>query len=255
MMDFVITVYMDKSDVTKWIRSVEITQMDSVNRRFVLKFNAWHSFTPANRWDIFGSYDPVNPRQEILIRNGVIPEDRPRTISIGDAGTAKMPTVTATGYEAVWLAKRKGPRETIIMVPGWRNVIADVTKAIEEYDGEVGTYRVWTGCYSLHRAVQKLARAAGINVSVKIPDYTMVPYVVPPENSYWREITKLTDPYSPHKYYVRSTNTLVIADKEDAIMGAGSKLILTGDVIGPLTARPKMTRRVRRVIASRPPWR
>ena len=54
--EFFITVYMDKSDVTKWVRSVEVTQMDSINRRFILKFNAWHSFTSTNRWDTFGSY-------------------------------------------------------------------------------------------------------------------------------------------------------------------------------------------------------
>lgn len=255
MREFVITVYMDQSDVTKWIRSVDITQLDSVNRRFVLRFNAWNSFDSTNRWDIFGSYDPSNPRDEVLIRNGIIPTDRPRMVAVAGGDEPAMPTITAEGFEWVWLAKRKGPRETIIMVPSHGNVIEDVTKAIEEAQREVGTYRVWTGCTTLHTAIHKLARAAGVNVSVRIPNYDLVPYVVPMENSYWQEIERLTDPYVPHRYYARPTNTLVIADKQDQIMGAGNKMILSGDVIQSLQARPKTTKRVRRVIASVPPWR
>ena len=141
------------------------------------------------------------------------------------------------------------------MVPSTGDTYDDVRQAIEEAREEVGTYRVWTGCSTLHEAVKKLARAAGLNVSIRIPNYPMVPYAVPKSNSYWREITNLTDPYVPHKYYVRSTNTLVIADKQDAIMGAGNKLTLTADVIDRMTARPTKMRRVRRVIASTPPWR
>jgi hypothetical protein len=255
MMEFVITVYMDQSDVTNWIRSVTVSQLNAVDRKFTLVFNAWHSFGPSNRWDIFGSYDPANPRQEILIRNGIIPEDRPKTVSIAGGETAVMPTITAEGYEFVWMAKRRGPRDTIIMVPTWGNIVEDVTKAIEESRTEVAVYRVWPGCYSLHVAVKKLARAAGLNLSIRIPNYDMVPYVVPMKNSYWQEIMRLTDPFAPHRYYVRSTNTLVIADKQDAIMGAGNKLVIPGDVIKSLVARPTKKRRLRRVVATVPPWR
>jgi hypothetical protein len=253
--DFVVTVYMDKSDVTDWIRSVEISQMDSINRRFVLYFNAWHSFDESNRWDIFGSYDTANPRDEILIRNGIVPTDRPRRVLVSGGARPQMPTIVAEGYEYVWLVKRRGPKETIIAVPGWGNVVEDVTKAIEEAREEVGAYRVWTGCSTLHRMVYKLARAAGVRVSIKIPDYPMVPYVVPKELSYWKEIERLTDPYAPHRYYARSTNTLVIADKQAQIMGAGNKMTIPADIVESLQAIPRTTKRVRRVIASRPPWR
>ena len=167
--EFFITVYMDKSDVTKWVRSVEVTQMDSINRRFILKFNAWHSFTSTNRWDIFGSYSSSNPRQEILIRNGIVPADRPRVVTVAGGATPQMPTIVAEGYEYVWLAKRRGPRDTIIMVPSTGDTYDDVRQAIEEAREEVGTYRVWTGCSTLHEAVKKLARAAGLNVSIRIP--------------------------------------------------------------------------------------
>ena len=134
-------------------------------------------------------------------------------------------------------------------------MIEDVTKAIEEAGEEVGAYRVWTGCYSLHRMIYKLARAAGVRVSVKIPDYPMVAYAVPKDLSYWKEIERLTDPYAPHRYYVRSTNTLVIADKQDQIMGAANKMTISDDIVESLRAIPRTTKRVRRVIASRPPWR
>jgi hypothetical protein len=254
-MDFFITVYMDQSDVTDWIRSVEISQLDAINRRFLLKFNAWHSFDPTNRWDIFGSYDSANPRDEILIRKGVVPSDRPRRVLVSGGRLPQVPTITAEGFEYVWLAKRRGPRETIIMVPGWGNVVEDVTRAIDESQEEVATYRVWTGCSTLRQAVFKLARAAGVRVAIQIPDYPMVPYAVPKENSYWKEIERLTDPYAPHRYYVRSTNTLVIADKQDQIMGAANKMTIPGDIVESLQAIPRTTKRVRRIIASRPPWR
>lgn len=244
-MDFMVTVYMDRRDVTPWIRAVFINQQDAVSRHFTLDFNTWQEFDESNRWDIFGTYDPTEPRQELLIRSGVIPNDRKRAVNVA-AGT--VPTVRAEGYEQIWLAKRRGPTKTIIMVPGWSRVNDQVQQAIEEYKDEVGLYRVWNGTYSMHRAVYKLARAAGIRVTITIPDYPLKPYVVPKENSYWKEIMRLTDPYAPHRYYVRSLNRLVIADMQDKIMGAGNKLVLSGDIVDTLNATPVITKRVRRVI-------
>jgi hypothetical protein len=244
-LDFACTVYMDRRDVSPWIRSVSINQNDAVSRHFVLDFNTWQEFDETNRWDIFGTYDPTEPRQELLIRSGVIPNDRKRAVRVVKGN---VPNVSAEGYEQIWLAKRRGPTKTIIMVPGWSRVNDQVQAAIEEYDGEVGLYRVWNGTYSMHRAVYKLANAAGIRVTITIPDYPLKPYVVPKENSYWQEIMRLTDPYAPHRYYARSLNRLVIADIQDKIMGAGSKLVVPGKIIDKLNATPVYTKRVRRVI-------
>ena len=80
------------------------------------------------------------------------------------------------------------------------------------------------------------------------PDYPLKPYVVPKENSYWQEIMRLTDPFAPHRYYIRSQNKLVIADKQDEIMGAHNKLVIPGEVVDRLNATPVITKRVRRVI-------
>lgn len=243
--DFVCTVYMDTRDVSPWIKSVEVDQADAVSRHFRLEFNTWQSFDVTNRWDIFGSYDPTEPRQELLIRSGIIPNDRKRVVNVTKG---VVPKVTAEGFEYVWLAKRRGPTKTIIMVPSWTRVTEDVAKAIEEYRDEVGLYRVWNGTYSMHRAIYKLANAAGIRVAISIPDYSLKPYVVPKENSYWQEIMRLTDPYAPHRYYIRSQNKLVIADKQDEIMGAHSKLVIPGEIVDKLNATPVITKRVRRVI-------
>ena len=244
-LDFVCTVYMDTRDVSPWIRSVEVDQADAVSRHFKLEFNTWMEFDVTNRWDIFGSYDPATPRQEVMIRNGIIQNDRRRAVNVS---AGNVPTVTAEGFEYVWLAKRRGPTRTIIMVPSWHRVTEDVQKAIEEYDGEVGIYRVWNGTYSMHRAIYKLANAAGIRVAITIPDYPLKPYVVPKESSYWQEIMRLTDPWAPHRYYIRSQNKLVIADKQDAIMGAHNKLVIPGEIVDKLNATPIITNRVRRVI-------
>ena len=244
-LDFACTVYMDQYDVSPWIRAVTVNQVDAVSRHFKLEFNTWQEFDETSRWDIFGTYDPTEPRQELLVRSGVIPNDRKRAVNVTKG---KVPNIVAEGFEQIWLAKRKGPTKTIIMVPKWSRVNDEVQKAIEEYDGEVAGYRVWNGTYSMHRAVYKLARAAGIRVTITIPDYPLKPYVVPKENSYWQEIMRLTDPYAPHRYYVRSLNRLVIADTQDKIMGAGNKLVIPGDIVDNLAATPVFTKRIRRVI-------
>lgn len=244
-MDFRITVYMDRRDVTPWIRSVEFNQNDAVSRHFRLEFNTWHEFDESNRWDIFGTYDPAEPRQELLIRSGIIPNDRKIAVNVTKG---RVPKVTAEGYEQIWLAKRRGPTKTIIFAPGWSKVNEQVAQAIEDYGKEVGGYRVWNGTPTMHRCVFKLARAAGIRVSLTIPDYPIKSFVVPKENSYWQEIMRLTDPYAPHRYYVRSQNKLVIADKQDEIMGAHNKLIIPASIVDKLNATPVITKRVRRVI-------
>lgn len=244
-LDFRCTVYMDTRDVSSWVRSVEINQQDAVSRHFRIEFNTWQEFDVTNRWDIFGSYDPTEPRQEVMIRNGIIPNDRRRAVNVTQG---VVPKVIAEGFEYVWLAKRRGPTKTIIMVPSWHRVAEDVAKAIEEHNDDVGLYRVWNGTYSMHRAVYKLARAAGVRVAITTPDYPLKPYVVPKENSYWQEIMRLTDPFAPHRYYIRSQNKLVIADKQDEIMGAHNKLVIPGEVVDRLNATPVITKRVRRVI-------
>lgn len=254
-MEYGITVYMDQRDVTPWITHVEIDQVDSIHRKFRLTFAGWHSFDETNRWDIFESYDPVtNPRAENVIRQGVIPADRQRLIRIeSDA----VPGLVAEGYEYIWMAKRRAPSETIVMVPSTRNIDRDVGLALANYkgEGEVGTYRVWPGVRSLHVAVKKLMAAARIRVQVRIPDYDMAPYVIDPSLSYWKAVESLTEPFAPVRYFIRSSNTLMIADPTATIMGSGSVLNIPADSVNVIDVQADRLRRIRRVMMRKTRWR
>ena len=256
-MAYGITVYMDQRDVTGWITNIEIEQVDSIHRKFRLTFAGWHSFDESNRWDIFESYDhESNPRAESVIRKGIIPADRQRIVRVRKG---EVPTITAEGYEYIWLAKRRAPAETIIMVPSTRNIDRDVGLAIANYKGqtEIGTYRVWAGVRSLHVAIKRLMQAARIRVQVRIPNYAMMPYVLDPTLSYWKAVERLTDPFAPVRYFIRSSNTLMIADPTATLMGAGSILNLPadGDAVNILDVQPQRLRRIRRVLMRKTTWR
>ena len=242
---------MDKRDVTRWVQKCDIEQMDSINRKFTLTFSGWHTFDEKNRWDIFESYDNTNPRSEITIRNGVIPEDRTRVVRVNKG---EVPQIIAEGYEYIWLAKRRAPRETIILVPSRKNIEQDVGIALKNHNGTVGAFRVWGGVDSMHGAVRKLMAAARIRVQIRIPDYEMTPYVIDPSLSYWGAVEKLTDPYAPVRYYVRSTNTMMIADPTSTFMGSGSVLNIPGDSIESMDVQPQKLRRVRRVLLRKTRW-
>ena len=251
-MEYGLTVYMDKRDVTPWITSVEIDQVDSIHRKFKLVFAGWHSFDESNRWDIFESYDPANPRAEVTIRNVVIPVDRQRLVRVA-AGA--VPTITAEGYEYIWLAKRRAPSETIIMIPSTRNIEQDVGLAIANHKGgEIGTYRVWPGVRSLHVAIKRLMSAARIRVQIRIPDYEMTAYVIDPKLSYWKAVERLTNPFAPVRYYIRSTNRIVIADPTQTFMGAGTVLNLPEEGTKILDVQPQRLRRIRRVLMRKTQW-
>lgn len=251
-MEYSLKIYMDKRDVTSWITACEIEQVDSIHRKFKLTFAGWHSFDESNRWDIFESYDPTNPRAEVVIRNGVIPADRQRLVKVEKG---MVPTITAEGYEYIWLAKRRAPQETIVLVPSTRNIEQDVQLAIKNYSGgEIGTYRVWPGVRSLHTAVKRLMQAARIRVQVRIPNYEMAPYVIDPSLSYWKAVEKLTDPFAPVRYYIRSTNRIVIADPTQTFMGAGTTLHLPNTGVNVIDVQPQRLRRIRRVLMRKTRW-
>ena len=251
-MQYEITVYMDTRDVTPWVRACKVEIADSSHRSFELRFSAWSAFDASNQWDIYGTYDPAEPRQEALILRGIIPPDRQRIVRIGKGN---VPYLIALGYDWVWMAKRKAPSETIVIVPGFSNVEDDVFQAIKNHNRPVGEYRVWRGVKTLHQAVQKLARAAGVRVSMQIPNYNFAPWVVPPELSYWKAIEKLTEPYAPVRYFNRWTNNLVIQDPSVPIMGGGNKLLIGDGAIKNMDVQPIGFTTARRVLLRVPPWR
>lgn len=251
-LEFVVTVLMDGRDVTKWVKSVTIDQENSVDRKFSIAFMGWQEFDENSRFDIYGSYNPAQPFQEIMIRNGTIPPDRYRTV---DLGRDKTPLVIAEGYDYVWMSKRKAPRKTIILVPGRKNNEDNIKKAIENFGGPIGRYQVWTGMDRLSTALRKLANAGGIKMKSTIPDYNLAPYVIDPSWSYWMAITELSKIYAPHVYYVRQNNTMVLADRMSEVLHSSNQLILSADVVNAITAKPSINSRVRRVIIRIPEWR
>lgn len=251
-LDFVITVLVDGGDVTQWVKYVKIDQSSTVDRKFEVAFIGWQEFNENSRFDIYGSYDPANPFQEIIIRNGTIPPDRYRTV---DLSTAKVPLVVAVGYDYVWMAKRRAPRKTIILVPHRRNNEDNVKKAIENHGKPIGRYQVWPGMNRLSTAVRRLAWAGGLNVRVTIPDYDIQPKVIDPSLSYWHAIKDLAKPFAPHIYYVRQNNTLVLADRMTEVMNTSNSLTLSADSVKAITAVPSVNSRIRRVILRIPEWR
>lgn len=249
--EFNVTVYMDQRDVTSWVKSVDVQQDDSMTRKFTIEMTAWHSFDENSRWDIFASYDKTSPRDEILIRRGLLDPAQRKTVSLS---RKSAPKITARGYEWVWLAQRKRPTETIIFVPSFGEFDAIIQQAIDNYSEPIGEYKVWYGIDTNREAITKLMQAAGINSSVHIPSLKLAPFIMPPTKSYWKQASDLAAPFAPLPYYVRSTNTMVFADQRDAIMGAGSKMTIPDTIVDKLDARPRYRARPTRIIVRFPPW-
>jgi len=248
---------MDGRDVSSWVKSVEISTEDRIDRKFTVVFSSWDQFSDENRWDIYGSFNSAQPSHEILIRNGMIPFDRWRSISLG---VGQVPHVIGTGYDYVWLAKRKAPRKTIVMMPDRRDYQANLKKAVNDFQENnkgrpIGRYQVWPSMTNLHKAMRRLANAGGLHISIQIPNYDMAPHVIDPKFSYWEAIEDLASPYAPHIYYVRQNNTLVIADRQSEVMHASNTLTLSPKIVANIAAAPIYTRRARRVIIRIPAWR
>jgi hypothetical protein len=246
------TVYMDRRDVTPWVKSVEIDHDDSMTRKFNIEFTAWHSFGTEGRWDIFGSYDAANPRAEVLIRNGLLDPAQRKQVSLS---RRSAPRITAKGYEWVWLAQRRRPSKTIVFAPAFGNLDAAVQVALANYDGPIGEYVVWYGIDSNHTLVQKLMQAVGVNTSCRFPRHSVAPFVMDPEKSYYKQVLEIVEPYAVQPYYVRSTNTIVLSDQRDAAMGAGNTMRIPDEIVDNLVARPRFRSRPTRVIVRFPPWR
>lgn len=249
--EFDVTVYMDQRDVTSWVKTVQWSMEDSMTRKFIIEFTAWHSFGKDSRWDIFATYDKSNPRQEIEIRNGLLDPAQKKTVSLS---RNSAPKITARGYEWAWLAQRKRPSETIIFVPSGSEIEANVQIAIANYGQPIGEFKVWYNMDSNHDVIRKLMRAVGITASVRMPRHPISPFVMPPSTSYYKQAADMAAVYSAMPYYSRSTNTIIFSDQRDAAMGAGNRMTIPDTLVDALLARPKYRSRPTRVIVRFPPW-
>ena len=245
------TVYMDQRPVTDWIQELEIYQPEGeIYKEFSITFAGWAAvehYQAGATWDVFSSYDPDDPRSEIEIRAGVVPPDREQLVLL-EAG--RIPEIRVHGYDQVWLALRRRPRDTIVVVPGsgFGEGDASAAAALEAYDGPVGRYQVWSYLPTVHRVLERLAREAGFRVDLRFPDRSISPYVIPPERGYFDELRELTEPWGLKRYYHRSTNTLLLLDPTAPYYGIGQVLELAAKNVSRMDALPLTTRRIRRVI-------
>lgn len=257
-MEYGIHVEMDTRPVTDWIRGVKIELLEDGFRAFELRFSAWHSFDDSNSWDIYESFDPAgDPYESITIRNGRLLVDKQRLVTV-DA--SKPPYLVANGREAGWFARRRRPRETIVLVPNSGTVDDDVKTALADYAHKnpgrpVGQIRVWRGVNTIGQACVRLMRAAGLNCSYRLPDHPLVPFVIDPSISYWSAVERLSDPWSPVRYYQRWTNTWVIQDSTEPLMGQGPALGIPADEIKHFQAIPRTRPYPARILMRFPPWR
>ncbi len=244
-----LTVYMNQRDVTPWATAIEVSQpARTIHREWSVTFVGWSSIEDDAEWDIFGSYDPADPRAECLIRAGVIPPDRMRNLQLG-AGA--VPQLTVQGVDHVWMIQRRAPRDTVVMLSEGQTAAA----AIEEYGQPVGRYTVWSGIATLHHALEALGTAAGVNVLCRIPNYPFSGLVVDPTLSYWGAMYQLLEPTAAEVWYRRSDRTLVCIDPLAPRYGLGRRLELPAGIVKSASAWPIRRRRVRRIIYRVPPCR
>lgn len=249
-MNVYLTLYMNRRDVTPWLQSLEPSQpAGCIYRQFTATFAGWHAlegYLAGATWDLYGSHDPANPRAVALIRDGIVPQDREQTASVG-AGA--VPSFTVTGYDAVWLAQRRRPRDTVVMVPDAGFGSGSVAKALASYqEGPVGRYVVWQYVRTYRAAVERLAREAGFRVDYRLPDHPLEPLVVPPTSSYWDALISLVEPWAPEVWYRRTWNTLMFLDPEAPRYDLDNVLTLGPDMGVAVDALPVVRNRVHRVI-------
>ena len=264
-MELSFRVYMNQRDVTPWITSIEIEHpRRTLYRQWTFNFAAWSNLESGARWDLFATYDDAEPRAEIMSRGGILPPDRERRRLI--VAAASVPRLQVRGYDFAWMAQRRQPAETIILVPSsaykveerdGRPILIEnsVAGAINRYQGPIGKYRVWTHTRTLHQAIQKLGRAAGVNTRILIPNHDLIPTVIEPTKSFWQAIVDLVAPWAPRIYYRDSTNTLVFVDPLARHYGIDRTLELPSESIAEMVGAPVEFKRIRRILARIPKWR
>ena len=254
--DFRFGVYMNARDLSPWVRdggvSVEVSP-DEVDTVATVDFVGWSAVEDGAVWDVFGSYSPTDtPRAEPLISNGVVPPEQTQRVELR---SASAPVFRVVIHSRAWEVQRRRPHRTIVLAPATGAAAAASAKtALAAYDGPVGSVSHWLGVRTMREAVQRLARAAGINADVRLPDYPLAPYVVGPDKTYWQAIADLVNPFRPQVTFDESTSTLQITDPSGPLMGAASPLNLPLAMLGSGSIKPSLRRRPARVLVVVPRW-
>jgi hypothetical protein len=253
--DFSMTVYMNQRDITPWCRRIKVSQPEGyVEKEFEITTNAWHMFQENARYDIYASYDPANPRQECMIRQGWILPDKRRSVRVS---RGEMPTITIRGKGWSSISFRRAPRETIVCIPVYGTAGYNMNYArrvLLNYDGPVGRIRIFPGCARVDQAVHRLGMNAWIGISWNLPFYPLQPVVIPAGKTYWDAILDLIEPYAPEIYFSHWSNHIVIADSLSRWYGRWP-MNVDGGIIRHIDAVPTNHIRVRRVLVRIPAWR
>jgi hypothetical protein len=243
-MDIGLTVHMNGRDVTPWLVEASIEQpRRTLYRQAELVFHGWTALEDGAAWRVFATYDTTEPYAETLLDAGVAPPDRVRRLRVA---SGEQPRLAVTVYDHVWLAQRRGPSETLVLVPDTGG--ESVATAIAKHAGPVGAYKVHGGVRTLHDAVRLLARLAGFRVRVLLPDAPLAPLVLDPSASYWTTLVELLTPWRPRTHYDRHNNTLVFSDPLGAGYNTGRTLLLPAAGVHSVTGWPVKLARTRRVI-------
>ena len=235
-------VTMGDRDISDFVETCYVKQAtDILFREFTITFRAWHNIQPEEKWNIWASYDPATPKAELLIRNGIIPPDRQPSFSYSQGNA---PLVTVTGYDYIWLAQRRCPRQTLVFA----DKIGGVNRAIAEYKDPIGSYRAITGRSTLSRMLSYLGGLAGVRVNCKLPKRSISPMVMSPDVSYWRAMMELARPWAPYIYYQNNDNTVIFEDQISSQTSSGSVMNLSADMIQSMQGIPSITKTINRVI-------
>jgi len=251
--DLVVTVYMDQRDITPWCRSVSWSQPDEfLEQTWSVTTHAWHLFDVNSRYDIYASYDPGNPRDTCVIRQGYVLPDQRMSVLVD---RKDQPLITVNGKSYSSRSFRKTPTETLVLVPAAEGVSDQnmAREVLKRYDGPVGRVRVISNCWDLRRVVLTLARRAEFNADYWGPNVKMQPIIVPPAVSYWESILQLIEPYALEVVYSEWDNFLLFWDPVSRWYGRQS-MTIPGDLIERIDAWPKLRKRPRRVIVKVPAW-
>lgn len=251
-----LAVYMNKRDVTGWLTSLKFRQTrDTYYRQCDLTFASWHTIEEDARWDVFGSYDPDDPRSEILIRNGVVPDDLRPSFRLQRGEDVP---VGLTIYDWAWRAQRFCHPTTLVVARS----LTDGRRVVGDYGQPVGRYTTLVSS-TLSGAIRALGALAGLWVDWRLPDYQLSAMVLDPvdpltktSQAIFQSMRTLADPYKPEYYFRRDTDCLVLSDRMATEFTVGTVMTFgSGSISSPLEVVARPWRRVRRVIVRLKPWR
>lgn len=253
-----VTLYMNKRDVTGWLTSLRFQQSKDVYyRQCDVTFATWHEIEEDARWDLFGSYDPDDPRSEILIRNGIVADDQRPSFRLDRRADEAMP-VTLSIYDWAWRAQRICHPTTLVVARS----LTDGRRVVADYGQPVGRYTTLVAS-TLSGAVRALAALGGLWLDWRLPDYQLSAQVLDPvdpitnaSQALFQNIRTLADPYRPEYYFRRDTDCLVLSDRMATEFTVGTVTTFgEGSIAAPLEVTPsRPSRRIRRVIVGLKPW-